>query len=376
MLSGGIDSASIAGAARVILKQLPNKHLNTFSVVSDKAAACSETKNIQSIIEGYDDHAHLIAAPSLKGVITVDDLKEAAWKNAQPVANSVLLPAMVYLAASRSDHRVVLDGVDGDLTTSTHVRYTSSLLRSHAWRKAWAECREASVNNTYLRHEAPLTILSKSAWQAFAPSSFKRLRRRISSVVRGRPALSLINPDFANDIRLAEKLRAWQAGNQSSRPLSEQERHIRVLLPVNIPRAMEGFDRIASRYGIEARHPWSDKSLIEFYVRLPLHYKVRKGWTKYLVRQAAAPWLHRDVRWHTGKHHLGSALVDLLLNQSYEEMINALGATRGASEAIGKYLDTKALSALLTGYSADRSNLGPLYDAMTLAHWLGRLKAT
>ena len=136
---------------------------------------------------------------------------------------------MIYLAASRSGHRVVLDGIDGDLATYTPIRYPSSLLRSGAWREAWAECRQANVNNTYLRHQSPLTILCKSAWDVFAPSSVKRLKKAISSVVRGAFGSSLINPDFAKNICLAEKLRDWQAGDQSCGPLSDQQRHISAL---------------------------------------------------------------------------------------------------------------------------------------------------
>jgi asparagine synthase (glutamine-hydrolysing) len=374
MLSGGIDSASVAGAAHALLRQMPDKDLQTFSVVSDEGADCSETRNIQSIVKGYEQHAHPITAPSPDGLISVDDLKEAAWTNAHPVANSILLPAMIYLAASRAGHRVMLDGVDGDLASWTSVRYPSSLLRSRAWREAWAECRQASENNVYLRHESSLTILSKSAWDVFASSSVKRLKRAIfSSMVQNRSAPSLINPDFAKDIRLAEKLRAQQARDQSGGPISDQDQHIRMLLPVNVPRAMEGFNRVASRYGIEARHPWSDKCLIEFYVSLPLRYKVRSGWTKYLVRKATAPWLDKDVRWHTGKDNLARHLLIPLIRQSYWEIINCLGS---AEEPIGRYLDTERLRLLLKRYRTDSSEFcaSDLLRVMMLALWLRRIK--
>jgi asparagine synthase (glutamine-hydrolysing) len=374
MLSGGMDSATIAGAARAIRSQLPNMDLHTFSAVSDEAAACTETRNILATVRGYEHHAHPIAVPSFEGIITADDLKEAAWTNTHPVVNSILLPAMMYLAASRSGHRVMFDGVDGDLATYTPVHYPSSLLRSGAWGEAWAECRQASVNNTYLQHQSPLTILSKSAWDVFAPSSVKRLNRAISSVVRGQSAPSLINPDFAKEIRLAEKLRDWQEAGQSGGRLSDQEQHIRELLPLGIPRGMMGFDRAASRYGIEARHPWSDKSLIEFYVRLPFRYKVRAGWTKYLLRNATGPWLDKDVRWYTGKDHLGRLFFCSLMNQSYWEIRTALGRAEGA---IGKYLNTKRLRSLIKnfecGRNANDSDLKGLYTAMTLTLWLNRI---
>jgi asparagine synthase (glutamine-hydrolysing) len=373
MLSGGIDSASIAGAAKSILRCTPSTELHIFSAVSDGATACTETRNIQSILKGYEQHAHLIAAPSFAGIITFDDLKEAAWTKTHPVGNSILLPTIIDLAASRSGNRVMLDGIDGDLVTYTPVRYPSSLLRSDGWREAWAECRQASVHNPYLRHQSPLMILCKSAWDVFAPSSVKRLKKAISSVVQGTVGSSLINPDFAKNIRLAEKLRDWRAGDQSDGPLSDQQRHITALTPVGIDRGMEGFDRVASRYGIEARHPWSDKSLIEFYVRLPFRHKVRSGWTKYLVRKATAPWLDECVRWNTGKNHLGWLLFRPLLSQSYQEITNTLGRAEGG---VGKYLDTERLSLLLKRYGmgAEDSNIGELYTAMTLALWLSRIK--
>jgi len=371
MLSGGIDSASIAGAAHAILSQMPNIDLHTYSVMSDEAAACAETMNIQSVVKGYEQHAHLISAPSLVGLISVDDLRKAAWTNAHPVANSIPLPSAIYLAASRAGHRVMLDGIAGDLVNDTLVRYTSSLLRSADWREVWAECRQASENNTHLRNTSPLTILSKSVWDVFVPSSVKRLKRTISSVIRVKSSRSLINPGFAEDICLAEKFRGLRAGDQNDGTLSDQELHIRALLPVNLPRGMEGFDRVASRYGIEARHPWSDRSLIEFYVRLPLRYKVRFGWTKYLVRKATAPWLDGGVRWHKMKDHLGWCLLSPLIEQSDCEIINALG-----KGSLGKYVDTRRIRLLLKRYKSDSWNCKKdVYDLTTLALWLNRIKA-
>lgn len=375
MLSGGIDSASIAGAARAILMQMPNKNLHTFSVVSDEAAACAETRNILSIVKGHEEYAHLIiAAPSLQGLINIDDLKEAAWKNAHPGANDILLATMMYLAASRAGHRVMLDGIDGDTAISAPTHYISSLLPYGGWRDVWAECRQASMNNTYLRNVSPVTILSKYAWATFAPTGVKRLKRSINDAIGGTHGPSFINPDFAKRIHLAERLREKRADKRRECPLSEQDRHVRLLQPPILSGAMEVCDRTASSYGLEPRHPWSDKELLEFCVRLPLRYKVRTGWTKFIVRSATAPWLDRHVRWHTGKHHLGGVLGRALLAQSQIEVAGTLGEGRIRGGAIEEYMDMKALSVYLND-GVEGSYLLQLYNAMTLALWLGRLKA-
>src|SRR5262249_43707798 len=136
--------------------------------------------------------------------------------------------------------------------------------------------------------------------------------------------------------------------------------------------SMGGFEQVASRYGIEARHPWSDKSLIEFYVRLPLRFKVRAGWTKYLVRKAAAPWLDQRVRWNKEKDHLGRRFYEPLLGHSKQEIIHVLAI---ADSIMGKYVDTKRLASLRQrDGDAEPYRRGELYDAMTLAFWLSRLK--
>jgi len=181
---------------------------------------------------------------------------------------------------------------------------------------------------------------------------------------------SLINPDFAKDIRILGKLRSRQIGDEKNDPFSHQEQHIRTLCP-GIANAMAGFDRVAARYGLEARHPWSDKSLIEFYVSLPLRYKARVGWTKYLVRKATAPWLDESVRWNKDKDHLGRRFFRPLLNQSNLEMMQVLFT----ADSIGKYVDTSSLASLTSRNGrAEAYELMELYYVMTLSFWLNRLK--
>ena len=379
MLSGGIDSASVAGAARDILREMPHLELHTFSVVSDDAAGCAETTNIRAIVKGYEQYAHFISVPSFQGIITDDDLMGAAWTRAHPVNNSILLPGMMYLAASRFGNRVMYDGVDGDLVTDTPSRYMSSLLHSGAWHEAWGEAQKASVNNTYLKHLSPLSILSLSVWDAFAPTSIKRLKSNIGSMAHGRAIeRSLINPDFAKKIRLAERLKNRQTEKKRFNRQSDQERHISVLTPEGIAIGMQGLDRVAAYYGVEPQHPWSDKRLVEFYVRLPLRQKAHDGWTKYLVRKALASSLDEDVRWHKQKRHLGWWFVKRLMDQSRQQILDTLRTNDGA---IGAYVDIGRLRSLLTLYDggAEEKGVGykelnELYTVMTLALWLERVR--
>jgi len=140
-----------------------------------------------------------------------------------------------------------------------------------------------------------------------------------------------------------------------------------------IARGTQGFDLVAARYGVEPRHPWLDRRLVEFYLRLPLRQKVRDGWTKYIVRKAMAPTLGADVTWHTGKDHLGPRLNRLLIDRSRDEIESTLRAIEGTT---AKYVDIKQVYSLLDrcNNGLDRVEFNQLYDAVTLAFWLRRVE--
>ena len=374
MLSGGIDSASIAGRARQILHEFPNLHLQTFSVVSDDALRCDETLNIQSITKGFERHTHCISIPSFKGALSDEDFLEAAWKYPHPVHNSILIPALMYLAAARSGCRVMYDGIDADIVVSSSDSYISSLLRSKGWRQAWMESKMAGINHTYLKQHSPLTILSKSVWAVYAPKHVKLLKQKIWNPGRTSSFKdSLISQDFATNIRLEQRISDHLlSAQQRIAQESEQERLIRILFQQGVPWSMEGFDQVAARYGIEPRHPWSDKRVIEFYLRLPQRQKVRNGWTKWLVRKAAAFGLDTHVCWHSGKNHLGMQLVRRLMKNNREHVLEAIKTTECV---LGDYVDMEQLHTQLGLYKKGIDHMEPyqlyqLYEIVSLGRWL------
>ena len=76
---------------------------------------------------------------------------------------------------------------------------------------------------------------------------------------------------------------------------------------------IEGFDLAAARFGVEARHPWCDQRVLEFFLRVPMDVVVRSGWTKHVTRAAYAPELGQ-IAWHSGKQHLGPQVTRALLD--------------------------------------------------------------
>jgi asparagine synthase (glutamine-hydrolysing) len=69
----------------------------------------------------------------------------------------------------------------------------------------------------------------------------------------------------------------------------------RDLLYTKIPRALRFNDRISMAFSTELREPFLDYRLVEFAFSLPLDFKIRKGQTKFMLREIASEYLAHDL---------------------------------------------------------------------------------
>lgn len=60
-------------------------------------------------------------------------------------------------------------------------------------------------------------------------------------------------------------------------------------------------DRNSMAFSIESRVPFLDHRLVEFSIALDNHWKIRDGWTKYILRKTAEPLLPKEVVWRKDK---------------------------------------------------------------------------
>ncbi|MSR12856.1 MAG: asparagine synthetase B [Gammaproteobacteria bacterium] len=373
MMSGGLDSASIAAMVKRLLPQMPAQEFHTYSAISDQPETCVESQCILSLTKDLGNHAHFVAVPTFSGMLNVEDLINAGWSKAHPVDNSILLPAMMCLAAQRDGHRVMLHGMGGDFTMYIPGRYIAYLLRARQWRNAWRESWAASRNNTYLRGTSPVLLLLKNAWTACAPAWARRLRLALRKLKSASPKEeSIANPDWAKSFESSNSNRSSSLPTETALPGIQQD-HIRSMTP---PKGhvigLTGYNRVAGRYAMEYRDPWSDKRVVEFWLRLPLKYKVRNGWTKYLTRCAFAADWQPLVQWRLGKEHLGWNFVHRLMDESDTLISNALEQN---PEIFSGYLSTKVISDLREKRRSgkDENDWESLYDAITFALWLKRI---
>ena len=60
-------------------------------------------------------------------------------------------------------------------------------------------------------------------------------------------------------------------------------------------------DRNSMAHGVEVRLPFLDHELVEFLFSLPSHFKIREGWTKWLLRTSMESELPKEIVWRKDK---------------------------------------------------------------------------
>ena len=374
MMSGGLDSAAIVAMTDRLSQECPNTRIHSYSAIADNLKECIESRCIESMAGSLNVNPHFVSVPSFNGMVSAEDLKEMAWSKAHPVDNSILLPALMCRAASRNGHRVVLQGVSGDMVMRAPDYYPSLLLRRGRLWSAWRECKASSQHNLYLQGESPLAIFRRSVLFAGTPPIFRRWiyksgHERMESPLES----SLVNPEFARKIQLRERLQQELAERLEAMSFDLRVERQQKNLDL-VSSGLSGYGRVAGRNSVEVRDPWADWKVVDFFMRLPVEYKISDGWTKHPVRTAFKHELAPEVIWRHDKRHLGWHFISRVMDDSRDVIDTALTQELGMIEP---YVDTRAVRSLYNQYLNQRDdfNTQAVFDLVTLILWLLRIKS-
>ena len=134
---------------------------------------------------------------------------------------------------------------------------------------------------------------------------------------------------------------------------------------------LERYERVASAFGIEARHPFTDVRLVEFCLGLPWQLKTRRGWTKMILRRAMEPYLPAEVIWRRDKDSLMWEVNRLILKERAEYFYQI---TCDEQASLKPYVDLKKLMTFWQNYltRGDEKHADLIWSGIALALWLRR----
>ncbi len=274
-LSGGIDSSSIVCVGA---REAPD--LETFSMVFP-GRDCDESVYIDAVIAKTGLRSHRLQATTR----TLADV--VAETNAVlDVANTpnFAMSNSIRREAGNRGIRVVLSGEGGDEWFSGGT----------ATRGAMATLRAGRIARL-VRHYEPSTILLGLAW-AVARSRMLAMPRRLWRVVSPRAAPEPV---------------PWLSASMTARVrdvISDTPRHGAICgWPLAV---LEGAERTAAQYGFEERHPFYDRRVAELAFSIPEYQLVRRGVTKWVVRQGLQGILPEAVRARRDKAGFNWVIAD------------------------------------------------------------------
>jgi asparagine synthase (glutamine-hydrolysing) len=363
-LSGGLDSSSIVCAARGLLEARGEGRLHTFSAVFPEAPSSDESYYIDSVLTEGTYEPHKVRADLLN---PLGDLSRVLWHQDEAVfAPNLFIFRSLFECARDQGVRVLLDGDDGDVVVSEGAEYLAQLARRARMVTLTREIAGLSKNFD----RSYWTLLRRFVIAPLAPEFLKRGRRLLRKGRRPDESLmaGVINPHFAERIGLRERDLELRS-SQIRTPRTPREHHHRKLTAGIHPYMLEVHDKAGMSYGVEARHPFFDRRLVEFCLAIPPEQKLKAGWNRVIMRRAMAGILPEAVRWRTGVSDVSSNFTRTMLlfgRRSSEEVILQ------NPQYIEPYVKAEALRRAYFGFVGREAP----YDAVTvwsatlLASWL------
>jgi len=133
-------------------------------------------------------------------------------------------------------------------------------------------------------------------------------------------------------------------------------------------------DYTSNAFSVEVRYPFWDKRLIEFCLSLPAEQKIRRGWTRMVMRRAMDGVLPRKIQWRKGKTDMAAAFKYGLLRFGRDHMDRFI---LREPEFLGDYVDMDTLRAAhqrVLNSNGSVSDVMWIQRSLSLALWLQRRK--
>ncbi len=268
-MSGGLDSTGIAALAAQAVSRPPK----VFSWVFDTLPSCDERAYMDPVVERYGlvprrvlgDDAWPLARPELRGV-NPNTPEDTAYRP---------LVERLYKSAKADGVRVLLTGMFGDHLFSGFEAWLTEAIMGGRWPTAFGEV------GWYLSHRR---------WRQLRPAvgypllRWPRFRRLWSG-----PAAPWLTPSAQRGRKSGGDWRP--AAGRASRPTQLQS-----LLGLLGAHGISAESFHASRHGLELRHPYRDRRLVEFMLAVPADQLYRRGLLKWILRVGLRNDLPEGVR--------------------------------------------------------------------------------
>lgn len=293
-LSGGVDSSTIVCVINELLRDHKISQVGDVQKVftaSFPGTSIDET-NWAGIVAEAANVEWFKTQPTSSELL--NDIEQLVYIQDVPFGSTTIYTQFkVMKLASQNGVKVLLDGQGGDELFTGYTYFLrplyNEMIRNFDLKSILNEYK--NIGNSPIGRKELLVTLSKSFAKLFFPAGIKRMLLKSKD-----PEIGFINKGLftkhRNRLEFA-KLTEFTKLNDS---LHDQFTFssLRELLKYE--------DRNSMNFSIEARTPFADDiNLIEYVFNIPSSYKIRNGWTKYLLRESMKGIIPDVIRKRTDK---------------------------------------------------------------------------
>lgn len=305
LLSGGIDSSSIAAISQLVLGREATPRL--LSVVSEDPRF-DESRHIAVMERHLQQRAEKVVLQADPRRL-VEELSTVNWYNDAPVTGLAAVGHFKLMERARQlGVTVVLSGQGADEILLGYRKflgfYLQSLVRDRRIGRALAVLAGFVLNRTIVTQ----FDLGEAKRYIRIRSERGRSGQRSESELEG------------------ESVRGWKPALLGLGSGSLAERQLLDLRYFSVPALCHYEDRMSMANGREIRLPFLDPRLIDLLLRAPDDYKLRHGWTKYALRKAMAPLLPASISWRKDKQGFSNPQGEWLKEELRDDVRNAFSA--------------------------------------------------
>ncbi len=281
-LSGGIDSSAITAIASKFY-EYNNKFIAIHAKSIEKIT--DESKYAYDVSNSLDNVDLKIVEPSTKDFI--NNIDEVILTQEEPFGSpSIFMQYFVMREAKKLNCKVMLDGQGGDETLLGYERYYPAayidLMKNRGFISMIKEVLNTNKNNSKMSF---LWIIKLTFGSILFNLRIKKYIKKCFFVKNE----YLINNKFDYIKEFAEKY------------FNVNELQKYEITNLSIPVLLRYEDKNSMKHSIETRLPFLDFNVLELALSIDTKIKIKKGWTKYLLRSIIDKLLPNSVVWRKSK---------------------------------------------------------------------------
>ncbi|MEM7688742.1 MAG: asparagine synthase-related protein [Pseudomonadota bacterium] len=363
LLSGGLDSSALAASIEV--QRTNPKKPSSFSMTFREDEDWPDGPYLEAIRAVCDMGHHGKESSQHDPMANIAHLLEILDGPSLGYGNS--MNSELYQMARKLGVQTLFIGHGGDEVVSYGLGSLNELAQKGRWIDVWRESAGATAFWDMPRWRVfELILRRKRSW---------RLLRRIMSRLRpsrgvgpvsGAAMEDLLAPEFANANPPEQNPPAPHTRlNHTERDLQEH-----ALLQPMQPHSLETLTLVVRDYGFDLAMPFYSRELVEFSVSLPSSWKLRNGYTRYILREAMRGRVPASILERKDKNDFGGSFIrNVLRSPAVRDL------TQNPSPSLAPYINLKKLKELWAKVEQSPQSVSvyegrALWLIAVLAQWL------